>query len=726
MLMMDMNIRGNSGLDLVSARKSQKSFRRKWLLVLTSGAALTTSAWGGVQPERITAPPKPPEQANAKPESAKPKEEPAKTDPSKADAAKGDGAENAGSGKTNVKAAGVDTKMAGEGPATEAAPFDDKAYPVTRFLIEYKSEHPDHPPVDDLLNILVPLGSDPDGFVGPKPGVPVVQVRPADVVEGPSVVFHRSAINAIARGVIEALNDRGIIGVFVQIHPEDINDQTGEDLRGGKRGDLRLIVWTGKITGVRTLASGDRLGAMVLANPEARINPDDSVHRRVVNNSPVAAGDLIRQDKLDDYIFRLNRHPGRRVDVAVAPAGEAPENVVLDYLVAESKPWSVYGQISNTGTKSTSEWRERFGFVHNQLSGRDDVLRIDYITSSFDKSNALLGSYELPLVADKLKMRVYGNASKFKASDVGLADENFEGDQWGLGAEVVGNIYQRRAFFLDAVAGVRFQRVFVRNGVTGDDGQANFLYPYLGLKADRITDSSVTYASAVFEFQSPSVVGTDFDELQSLGRLQPDDNWISLKYDVGHSFYLEPLFERGGGARNPLGSTLAHEFAFSARGQHVFNDQRLIPNEEEIAGGLYTVRGYPESVVAGDNLYLFSAEYRFHVPQVFGISQSGHIGSKEYTMFGPNFRYAPSGPYTRTDWDLIFKAFIDHAEVKNNRPQAGELDHSLTGAGLGMEFQWKRNVSFRMDWGVALNSVEDSETVDSGDNRFHFVLTVLY
>jgi hypothetical protein len=80
-----------------------------------------------------------------------------------------------------------------------------------------------------------------------------------------------------------------------------------------------------------------------------------------------------------------------------------------------------------------------------------------------------------------------------------------------------------------------------------------------------------------------------------------DDDWTVFKWSLDHSFYLEPLLFREA-AHDPDAphwkTALAHEIAFSFRGQHAF-DNRLIPQEEETLGGLYTVRGYPESIAAG-------------------------------------------------------------------------------------------------------------------------------
>ena len=53
---------------------------------------------------------------------------------------------------------------------------------------------------------------------------------------------------------------------------------------------------------------------------------------------------------------------------------------------------------------------------------------------------------------------------------------------------------------------------------------------------------------------------------------------------VNHSFFIEPLLY----TRDKF-TTLAHEISISGRMQWAFD--RLIPQEEEVVGGLFTVRG---------------------------------------------------------------------------------------------------------------------------------------
>ena len=144
----------------------------------------------------------------------------------------------------------------------------------------------------------------------------------------------------------------------------------------------------------------------------------------------------------------------------MSAASDEPGAVILDYLVTEAKPWAVYSQISNTGTKDTNEWRERFGFVHNQLTNRDDILSLDYVTAGFSDSNTIQASYEAPVMGSrKWRWRVYGMYSEYTASDVGQAQENFDGQQYEMGAELIVNVFQKRDFFVDLFAGGKYERV---------------------------------------------------------------------------------------------------------------------------------------------------------------------------------------------------------------------------------------------------------------------------
>lgn len=623
-------------------------------------------------------------------------------------------------------------------PAPDASPagqpdIEAPTYLIGPYIIRYAVEHPQYPALDDLMKTEVTLGRVETGLVRPGGGVPVVTYTLEELSAQPAQRYSTSALFAVAEAVRRSVAAEGIAAVTVQLSDREFarvdTPEPGRplftDLRPQGQTALTLVVQAATVSDVRTLAFGERVPF------EQRIN--NRRHNRILDRSPVQPfhpddeerRDLLRKDKLDDYVHRLNRHPGRRVDLGIT-AGEEPGTLVLDYYINENKPWLIYFQVSNTGTKQTTEWRERFGYTHNQLTGVDDILNIDYVTAGFDSSHAFNASYERPLWGEWLRGRVYGQWNQFTASDVGVQDQEFKGDGYAIGGELIANVYQYRELFIDVYGGARWQNIGIESSF-GDtslnDTEENFFITTVGTRLERSTDTQSTFVDLGIEFNLPDAADTEEDKVSNnFQRIDADHDWMTLQWDVTHSFFLEPLLipSRWGNVdlSDPTASpTLAHEIALSLRGQHAFGD-RLIPNFQQVAGGLYTVRGYPESAAAGDSLVIGSIEYRFHLPQALGFSE------QPGKLFGQPFRYRPQAPYGRADWDLILKAFFDGARVVNNDRQPGEEDHTLLGTGVGMEFLFKRNLSIRVDWGVALEEIENE--VSAGSNRFHISATILY
>jgi len=154
-----------------------------------------------------------------------------------------------------------------------------------------------------------------------------------------------------------------------------------------------------------------------------------------------------------------------------------------------------------------------------------------------------------------------------------------------------------------------------------------------------------------------------------------------------------------------------HELAFVTSGQYSFGS-RLLPQFQSVAGGPGTNRGYPVSVAAGDNAVNITGEYRFHVPQMFGIQ------SEPGTLFGQPFRHAPQHVYGRADWDLSLLGFVDWSWLTQNDKQFYEFDQTLLSAGIGLDFRLKQNFRVRLDWGWALRALEGG-LYDSGNNRLY-------
>jgi len=631
----------------------------------------------------------------------------------------------------------------------------DPVFRVDRFEIEYAEAHPDLPELAELLPLEVELSRDADGWLG-------TGASPSPVAIGLGQAagdYHASAIARIASALLESVREEGLVGVFVAPHPGDIDVHTEQDLRPPERRTLRLQITVGRVQELRSVAVGDRV------EDDWKVN--NPAHRAIRRGSPIQPAalvregttDLVLEDELENYLFQLNRHPGRRVEAALAGAEDG--GVALDLRIQEARPWFAYAQTSNTGTKRTAIWQQRVGYVHRQLTNRDDIFSFQYTNAGWDRVHAVNGSYEAPWFRkerpewlrtqpddpwwlswpgrdaipwwglERLRWRVDGSWSSFDARDVDFVDD-ISGSEWALSSRLIYETLQFGNLFVDAFAGTRMRGITVNNSSQNEASEFFFL-PEVGLEVERIQETSTLHAMTSFEIN----VSNTFDpELQLLGRQVVDGNWKVIRYDLGTSQYLEPLLfpKAWEDPSTPRSSTLSHEVAVGFRGQYAF-DHRLIPQASQVIGGLYSVRGYDPSVSVGDSVWIATAEYRFHVPRFLPVRRE----PLNIPVLGP-FRAAPQQVYGRPDWDFVIRGFVDAAKSERNpladgtRP-AGERDESLLSVGVGAEFRFRHNITARADWGYALKeagcrvlALNEPEVcdVDRGDSRVHLLFSVVY
>lgn len=629
---------------------------------------------------------------------------------------------------------------------------DGPVFDVERFSIEYGTTASDLPEITSLVPVQVQLGLSASGWVDPLSET-ATSKQILHIGDGTHAgKYHASAIAAVSRGVLERVREHGFVGVFVKPHPADIDIHTERDLRPYESGPVRLIVEIGRVRELRSIASGGRI-------PENwKIN--NPAHRKIRTKSPIQPSALVRADttdvirkrELEDYLFRVNRYPGRRAEASLAGAKDG-DGVALDFQVHEAKPWFVYLQSSDTGTERTSVWQQRIGFVHRQATGNDDIFSFQYTNAGIDQLNAFTVSYDAPWFgadrpewaksqpdeaiwqkalfrdwlpwwgSDKIRWNTSFSYNDFKATDVSGIDD-LDGNELNLSSRITYQAFQYRNFFVDLFAGHTLRKVDVQSQTTLTEGDEFFYLPVVGFEAERIQETSTFVASANFE---TNLSGVNRKDLNNLGRRQVANRWKVFHYNVGSSFYLEPLLfpEDWKDPSTPSTSTLSHEVSIGFRGQQSLND-RLPAQAMGVVGGAYSVRGYDQSIASGDHILVASAEYRFHVPRILPIQPE----PLNIPLLG-DFRAAPQMIYGRPDWDFIIKGFIDYGQTKRvqgshpTQPLAYEPGDKLLGAGAGVEFRYKHHVTVRADWGRVLKRPNDRH-VKVGDNRFHLLFSVLY
>ena len=609
--------------------------------------------------------------------------------------------------------------LPGVDPASAQPVRPMRSFLVSQFLIDYALDHPEHPPIDELRALDVALVLGRAGYRSPRPGEQGSPVT-LGLSRDPDTRYQASALPAIGRAIVGALNRRGIDAVLVTF--PDIEEGTGRDLRPKGESGLRIKIWTGRVARVASVASGTRFGDLTLEQ-----RTDHASHAWLLERSPLQAGgdsDLIRSRELDDFATRASRHPGRQVEAKLAP-GDLPGTSQVEYRVAENRPWFAYFQVSDTGTEQTTRWRERFGFVHNQLTGRDDVLRLDYLTGNFSEVHGLWGSYDFPLLGsrfeDRLRGQLAGSWSQYDASDVGISFGGFKGDHWDVRSRLLYNAYQYRELFVDLFAGLRWQHESVDNQLAGTRSDEDFLLPQFGILVQRRSVASSLHVNLDVEFNLDGVASTDVISSTQLGRVDPDTDFTIMHWDSSLLVFLEPFLNRVAweDPRTPGSSTLAHELALRFAGQAAFGN-RLVPQFQRVVGGLHSVRGYEQSILAGDTVLLGSIEYRLHVPRLF------YPRSRPLRVpFLGVFRDRPQHVYGSPDWDLMLRAFFDVANVRQSHGSAfAETGQTIKGVGGGFDLQLLRNLSVSFDLGVALDDVP--RLANRGSIETHVNVTVTY
>jgi hemolysin activation/secretion protein len=604
-------------------------------------------------------------------------------------------------------------------PAGEHTTSDGPRYWVGHVRLSYATEHPLQPPLSLLVEANYALGKASDGYVGARRGGNNVWFHLNELGATEPVPLYATGLQDLCEQIVAELGARGMMGVYVAPAPSDIDAETGGDVRPEGTTDLHLVVHTGRVQAVRTFR------APAVASGQPVEATDD--HRAIAADSPlqpVGGGDPLDKNKLDAYIANLNRLPGRMVDAVVTPT-LTPGVVNLDYLVQEDRPWTLATDFSNTGTESTGKDRQHFGFADYQLTGRDDVMLLDYLTSGFShSSNAINGSYEARMpYAPGMRWRLGGNWNSYNSDQFG-ANDAFKGSQWELNGTLVENLVAEPGFFLDAFGGARYMEVRVVN-LSEPPAEAPFFVPVLGMNVDRTWNTAHLRGNMTFQQSLPGLTGAtstsqDIADFSQAGRADIDAGWRILSVDFSGSVFLQPWFHgtRFFNPRPLRPREMVHELVYRIGGQTSLGT-RLIPQVQAVLGGASTVRGYPQSIASGDSSYNGSLEYRYHIP--LGLKTLDPV---QVPWLG-TFRVGPDAGLRMPDWDLVFALFSDFGRVYNQSKVTGEHNDSLASFGFGTELILRRNFSLRFDYGFALLDVPTAN-VSRGDGEAHFYALVRY
>ncbi|SCA63746.1 hypothetical protein SCG7086_BC_00160 [Chlamydiales bacterium SCGC AG-110-P3] len=589
-----------------------------------------------------------------------------------------------------------ESEIISEQPASQG-PF----YSVNRISFSYAIEHPEHPPLEPLTSLVVPLVLEGGYYVEDQTGKHYLKV--SDLAGYGSIhELHSSAVIAIAKAVVEYFNRQDIVGVFVAVDPTDISDD-GTDLRAHGDYHLHFVIFSTEIRCVHTVGLGDRF-----SDDHCDDNP---AHSHILSCSPLQGpcwdeagsyGDLLRKTVIDNYLSHLNRYPDRQTAVDIAPT-ETPGIVDLRYRILEGKPWKAYATASNTGSQNKYPWMESIGVIHYHLTGQDDLLTLDYKTTNFQDMHFVRGYYEMPCSCyHRCRLFAEGIWSDFVSAEFGTFDfdDEFAGSQKKISLGGICNIWQCGDFFVDLRASVDWFNVSVTNRIADTYGETSFVIPRLMFIAERKRRTSRLFSTLGIEGNIPSIAGTDRSELRFLGR-ETSDHWFyvlrgSLYASVCLDEWLHPARDckEEDFCNSQARPALRHEISLLVDGQYAFN-RRLIPQLERTLGGLYSVRGYPQSLVSGADAVFGQLEYRHHLPTFWNC------------------------------WHVLGRLFLDAGRSVFNKPGNSEFARGLSSVGFGVQSEYKTNLRARVDVGFALEEQKDLH-IHRGHTQIFTSMTVIY
>lgn len=618
-------------------------------------------------------------------------------------------------------------------------------FEVERFKVRYDENlaltHTDLPSEGELEALMIDLKE------AEEIDVPAPKVRSSDSSEthaqGTSGTVRKYTPKAVMVGIskiVERLNHKGIYGVFVSVQSREIDALENKVVQSptGAR-DLTFQIHLNKLGETHTA----RYAVPIAKGATPRVDAPRDLW--IKTHSPIQPGGLLKKDALQEYLERLNRFPGRRVDTSLS-AGKTDETLDITYIIREERNLFCNYQISNSGSHNTPVWRSQLGLEYRHLTRFDDYLRATYSSNDYKTSNSGQLSYDISCIApDYLKARTYTSASQSTSEDLGQTALGFDSSQYSVGQQIVWTPKYIAGWPLDFTLGAYWMHVNVDNRSSEIRSATDFFLPYIGIGTERSRETHSLSANLQIETNIPQLAGTKTEDFAALGRFDADKHFSVARWNTHASFWLDPFFHGKDWEDSKIWwkACRAHELSGTFRGQTALNGGRLVPQMEAVIGGFDSARGYPESLTAGDTGLISSLEYRFHVVRQC-IKPSSEMRDKEPTLTSNEantydqrneinkpagrFLFRPPAVASVADWDVICRTFIDCARTENNKALAGlEANTTLLSVGVGVELQTYKPAfcAIRADLGFALRGTpkDAGHTVEAGDARLHVSAT---
>lgn len=347
-------------------------------------------------------------------------------------------------------------------------------------------------------------------------------------------------------------------------------------------------------------------------------------------------------------------------------AGSRPEMGILSVKVQEARPFNVEVFADNGRTPSVGSFRRGVRFDQANLIGIGDTLNLEYANTN--GSNAFNLSYAVPVNPRNGKITVSGGFSFTEVIEEPFNVLDIVGDSYfvdlsyrqpviqtptqELAVGITASRQESQTLFLDGIP--------VPSPGTGvdDNGRTRVMALRPFVEWIRRTPQDVLALRSQFNIGLGVLDATVND-------LPPDGRFFSWR---GQAQYVRQF---------------APDMLFVVRSDLQLSADPLVPLEQFSLGGQQSVRGYRQDVLLTDNGFFASAEIRlpiFRVKKVKGVLQI-----VPFVDFG-------------IGWDSSGRASTQEFE-----------QNTLIGVGVGLQWQMWDRLTARFDWGIPLNTIENSQ-----------------
>ena len=353
-------------------------------------------------------------------------------------------------------------------------------------------------------------------------------------------------------------------------------------------------------------------------------------------------------------------------------AGSRPEKSVLQIEVTEADSFFVELFTDNERDPSVGSWRRGVRVNEGNLFGFADRFFLEYVNT--DGSNALDLRYSVPFNASNTTVNLAGRLNDTEIIEPPFDRADIEGDssnfEFGLRQPVFRTPTEELAISLTGTRQESKTKLQGRSFPLSPGADENGETRISALRfAQEYTKRTLQDVLAV---RSQFSLGIDvFDATVNSDPL-PDSRFFTWR---GQGQYVRRL---------------AQDMLLVLRSDIQLSTTNLVPLEKISIGGLRSVRGYRQDAILTDNGFVTSAEVRLPILRAEKIEGLLQV--------------AP---------------FIDFGIGWNSGSDRDPEDNTLIGLGLGLQWQMGDKFSARIDYGIPLTDLEDSDRTLQ-ENGFYF------